>query len=67
MATLDALIAWLKLDRAAVYNAAPTSASTTPDKVEALVKADEKLDAQAAETLSAIFRAAYGELLSRKN
>jgi transcriptional regulator with XRE-family HTH domain len=57
--TLDALVEWLGLDRSAVYNARPVPVGTVPDEVEALLRSDPRVDARGAQTLAAIFKAAY--------
>jgi len=63
--TLDALIGWLGLDRNTIYNSQPRQIESIPDQVEALLRGDERLDAQGVSTLAAIFKAAYNELADR--
>lgn len=60
--TLDALVAWLGLDRSVVYNAPRMSGRTTPEEVAALLQADRNLDTRSADALAAIFAAAYTKL-----
>jgi transcriptional regulator with XRE-family HTH domain len=62
--TIDRLIDWLELDRAAVF--APSKAGrqrvpATPDQVAVLLRADPKLDPSTAQALSNLFKSAYAE------
>ena len=59
--TLNALIDWLGLDRGDVFNAAPLEAASTPERVQALLRADPNLDSQTARALAAVFDTAYKE------
>jgi transcriptional regulator with XRE-family HTH domain len=63
--TLDALIDWLRLDRAAVFSVAEGEDESTPDQVDRLLRADRNIDTGTAEALSAIFRSAYDEFSKR--
>jgi transcriptional regulator with XRE-family HTH domain len=62
LGNLNMLVAWLKLDRDAVFNAKPPTAKTTPRQVEVLLRADKKLDPRTARTLAKIFDTAYREM-----
>ena len=66
VATLDALIVWLGLDRSVVYNAPAAALHSTPEEVAALLQADRNLDSQTADALAAIFTAAYSQLAPKK-
>jgi transcriptional regulator with XRE-family HTH domain len=62
--TIDKLIDWLELDRAAVF--APSKRGkqrkpATPDQVAVLLRADPKLDPGTAQALSNLFKSAYAE------
>jgi transcriptional regulator with XRE-family HTH domain len=62
--TIDKLISWLELDRAAVF--APSGRgkarpANTPDQVAVLLRADPKLDRGTAQALSRLFKSAYSE------
>ena len=59
--TLNAVIDWLQLDGSDVFNAAPATPDSTPDRVRALLRADPKLDSQTAQALAAVFETAYTE------
>jgi len=63
--TLDRLIEWLGLDRAAVFAPAKKGKKKdpgTPEQVAVLLRADRNLDAGTAQALSSLFKAAYQEL-----
>ena len=62
--TIDKLIDWLELDRAAVF--APSKRGkqrkpATPDQVAVLLRADPTLDPGTAQALSNLFKSAYTE------
>jgi transcriptional regulator with XRE-family HTH domain len=59
VATLEAVIEWLDLDRGAVYGARDTASTTTAEAVEKLLRADPRLDGASADALARIFLAAY--------
>lgn len=61
--TVNKLIAWLGLDREAVFGVrAKRDERSTPASVEVLLRADKNLDPQTAKTLARIFKTAYQEL-----
>lgn len=62
LATVNQLVAWLGLDREAVFNARPANPRTTPRQVAVLLRADKKLDPRTAKTLAKIFDTAYREM-----
>jgi transcriptional regulator with XRE-family HTH domain len=62
LATLNRLLAWLGLDRDAVFNARRASPKSTPRQVDVLLRADKKLDPRTAKTLAKIFDTAYREM-----
>ncbi len=60
--TLDALITWLDLDRASVFDAARPEAPSTLEAVQVLLRADKNLNERTARALSTIFESVYKEL-----
>ena len=62
MPTLGKLIAWLDIDRNAVFNAREPNPRSMPKQVEVLLRADKNLDARTAKTLAKIFDTAYREM-----
>lgn len=62
LTTVNRLIAWLGLERDAVFNAYPRNPKSTPRKVDVLLRADKNLDPRTAKTLSKIFDTAYREM-----
>jgi transcriptional regulator with XRE-family HTH domain len=62
--TIDKLISWLELDRAAVFvpsGRGKERPTNTPDQVAVLLRADPKLDRGTAQALSRLFKSAYSE------
>lgn len=63
--TVNKLIAWLDIDRDAVFGVRPKKEEkSTPASVEVLLRADKNIDPKTAKTLAKIFRTAYQELAS---
>lgn len=61
--TMNKLIDWLGLDRAAVFGVrAKKEERSTLASVEVLLRADKNLDPETAKTLARIFKTAYQEL-----
>ena len=63
--TLDSLIVWLDLDRAAVFRAKERDTNDTPGAVRVLLRADRNLDSRTAGALAAIFESVYKELTEK--
>lgn len=57
--TVERLIAWLDLDRAAVFGARSGDAGDTPAVIRAHLRADQNLEPQAAEALATSFDELY--------
>lgn len=57
--TLTALAQWLELDHSAVFKASEEEPTTTPEAVEAHLRADKNLDPKMARMLATSFRQLY--------